>query len=150
MNKPDDRCRDLFSEAERVTIYDIAEAAGVSSATVSRVINGSERVRPETRQRIEEIMRDRHYVVNSSAKSLVSRKTRTVGILVESLRNIHYMDAAYVAVGHFDSLGYACVLAPAQHSAEKHADALMTLAERRLDALILILKAPGSTPSLRS
>lgn len=121
-----------------MTIYDIAKQAGVSTATVSRVINGSDRVSEKTRERIERIMEENHFVANSSAKSLAGKRTRTIGILAESLRNIHFMNAANVIVNYFDSLGYVCVMMPASHSYEKHLEALRVLAERNLDALVLI------------
>ena len=53
------------------TLYDVARAAGVSTATVSRVVHGQDRVRPSTRQRVLEVIEALGYVPDSSAQSMV-------------------------------------------------------------------------------
>ena len=56
----------------RATIFDVARVAGVSHATVSRVVNGRQNVRDETRERVEVAMRDLGYVAHVSARALAS------------------------------------------------------------------------------
>ena len=69
------------------TIKDIARASGVSIATVSRVINGTAPVLPETRQRVEEAIRKQDYTPNALAKGLVSRRTSSIGVTIPDISN---------------------------------------------------------------
>ena len=64
------------------TIYDVAGAAGVSLATVSRVLNSPEKVKEETRQRVLKVIKELGYRPNVIARGLASRKTTTVGVVI--------------------------------------------------------------------
>ena len=63
-------------------IYDVAGAAGVSLATVSRVLNHPEKVKPATRERIEKIIKELGYKPNLNAKGLASSRSTTVAVVV--------------------------------------------------------------------
>jgi len=67
------------------TIYDVAGAAGVSLATVSRVLNNPEKVKEETRQRVLKVIKESGYRPNVIARGLASRKTTTVGIVISDV-----------------------------------------------------------------
>lgn len=69
----------------QTTIMEVALAAGVSLATVSRVTNHPEKVKPETRERIEKIIKERGYKPNLNAKSLASSRSTTVAVVVPEL-----------------------------------------------------------------
>lgn len=71
--------------SNKVTIYNVALAAGVSLATVSRVLNNPEKVKKETRERILKVIDELGYRPNAIARGLASRKTTTVGVLVSDL-----------------------------------------------------------------
>jgi len=64
------------------TIYDVAGAAGVSLATVSRVLNSPEKVRPETREKVLRVIKELGYRPNAIARGLASKKTTTVGVVI--------------------------------------------------------------------
>ena len=66
--------------SSRVTIKDVAKHAGVSIKTVSNVINGTGRMRPDTRQRVEAAMRELGYTVNLSARAIRSGGTKLIGL----------------------------------------------------------------------
>jgi LacI family transcriptional regulator len=70
-----------------MTIRDVARLAGVSSMTVSRVINGSERVSPATRQRVEEAIDELGYVPSRLARGLIRQKTGTLALIVPDVAN---------------------------------------------------------------
>ena len=69
-----------------VTIKDIAKVAGVSHTTVSRALNDSSLIKIETRQRIQAIAKDLHYVPNVNARSLVNQKNYMIGLFFSSIR----------------------------------------------------------------
>lgn len=64
------------------TIVDVAAAAGVSVATVSRALRGLDRVSPETRERVRKVAEELHYVASPTATSLASGRTRIIGVIV--------------------------------------------------------------------
>ncbi len=67
---------------KRITIYDVAKDAGVSLATVSRVINGSDVVKPPTRERVEASIEKLGYKPNAIAQGLALQKTTTIGLVI--------------------------------------------------------------------
>lgn len=69
------------------TSHDIARAAGVSQSTVSRALGGDGRVAPETRRRVSEIAAQLGYAPNAAARSLVTNRSQTIGVVVDDLRN---------------------------------------------------------------
>jgi LacI family transcriptional regulator len=73
-----------------VSSKDVAEISGLSQATVSRVFRKNTSVRPETRERVMEAARALGYLPNPAARSLVTRKTNTIGLVVADLANAYY------------------------------------------------------------
>ncbi|MDY0276658.1 MAG: LacI family DNA-binding transcriptional regulator [Acholeplasma sp.] len=71
--------------SNNATIYDVAGAAGVSLATVSRVLNNPEKVKKETRERVLRVIDELGYRPNVIARGLASRKTTTVGVIVSDM-----------------------------------------------------------------
>lgn len=65
-------------------LEDIGRMAGVSRATVSRVVNGEQNVRPEVRERVEDVIRRTGYTPNAAARSLVSKRTGVIGLVIPS------------------------------------------------------------------
>src|SRR5437763_6268852 len=70
-----------------VSIKDVAEAAGVSTATVSRVLSNGLHVRPQVRQRVMEAVEKLGYRPNLVARSLRSQQSNTIGLIVSDIRN---------------------------------------------------------------
>ena len=124
-----------------MNIYDIANMAGVSIATVSRVINGSDKVTDKTRQKVMHVIEDVGYTPNIFAQGMIAGSIRTVGILVPSLSDLSSNNAVYNIENNLNNLGYTCILSCCglNLNAKKiHMDMLLS---RHIDALILI----GST-----
>jgi len=74
------------------TIHDVAKAAGVSVATVSRALNGAGNVLPETRRRVEEAARALRFTPSSAARSLITRRTDTIGALLPDLHGEYFSE----------------------------------------------------------
>src|SRR5690606_40421408 len=70
-----------------VTVYDVAKRAGVSIATVSRALNDSSRISPETRRRVLEVAEELGYQSNDLARSLAGKATQTIALLLPDITN---------------------------------------------------------------
>jgi LacI family transcriptional regulator len=70
------------------TISDVARRAGVSPATVSRVLQGAKNVRPDTRTKVEQAIEELGYVPSAVAQSLRSKRTRSIALVVPLLRTL--------------------------------------------------------------
>lgn len=73
-----------------VSIEDIAQAAGVSHATVSRALRGSSRISPQVRERVQLLAQELGYTPNAVAQSLKGQRTHTVGLVVTSISDPFY------------------------------------------------------------
>ena len=73
--------------SSRVTIKDIAREAGVDPSTVTRALQGSEKVRPDTAQRVKSIAKKLGYVPSAMARSLVARRSHLVGLVIPDMTN---------------------------------------------------------------
>jgi LacI family transcriptional regulator len=76
-----------MSDLANVTMKDVARLSGVSSMTVSRVINGGERVSPQTRQKVEQAIAELGYVPSRVARGLIRQKTHTLALIVPDVAN---------------------------------------------------------------
>jgi LacI family transcriptional regulator len=119
------------------TIAEVAARAGVSTATVSRVLSGSVAARPDTRDRVLAAARELDYRPSAIARALKRRETRTLGLLVTDVGNPFYPQvvAAVEAAAH--ELGYGIVLANGGNEVARELEHLDLLAERRVDGLIV-------------
>ena len=121
----------------RATIRDVARAAGVSVATVSRALNGADNVLPQTKQRIVEVARELSYMPSSAARSLITRRTDTIGALLPDLHGeffselIHGIDQAARARGLH-------LLVSISHGDADEAAAAMRAMNGRVDGLLMM------------
>ena len=92
------------------TIRDVAQRAGVSVSTVSRALNDSGRISPATRQRINQVIHDLHYVPDSRARSMHSAHSRTIGLLIPDIRNSYFADLAYLIQGQLLNHGFQTLI----------------------------------------
>ncbi len=124
-----------------VTIKQVSELAGVSSATVSRVINNTDKVTEETRKQVLAAMEQLGYRPNFIAQSLASKKTNTVGYIVPELHGSFFGEMMSGSERELRGAGKHMFIA-AGHSNEKdEIDAIEALLGRRCDALILHVEA---------
>ena len=68
-----------------MTIYRVAEKAGVSPKTVSRVINGEAYVRPETRQKVRDAIAELNFIPSTHARMMKAERSRVIGVLTDSV-----------------------------------------------------------------
>lgn len=119
------------------TIYDIAKKLNLSTATVSRVLNGVKHpVSDETRRRILEAAREMDYRPNSIAKSLSKGKTQTIAILLPSITNDFYTQFVDIIDNHISNAGYSTFLCNSHRQIDRETRYIGTLIERRVDGVI--------------
>src|SRR5690242_10630664 len=99
----------------RVTIREVAEEAGVSIATVSRVLNGRDDVAPETRVLVARIIRDRGYIANRSARGLSVGRTGLIGLLVPLIYPVYFSAILSGASEALHESDQRVVLSPTGH-----------------------------------
>jgi len=121
----------------RVTLHDVAALAGVSHQTVSRVINKSANVRPETMDRVKAAILELNYRPNAIARSMVRGITRTLGCISPSLTDPVFTHIIESAQAEARRLGFFILTGSASTSAEFQ-PLLDELLNRRVDGLIII------------
>ena len=121
-----------------MNIYEIAKRAGVSIATVSRVINNNPNVRDETREKVEKAIEESNYTVNDIARSLAVKTTHTIGVMTSDVRDSYYANAIYTIEQEFRELGYNVILCNTGQELQKKKKYLKVLLEKKVDGIILV------------
>ena len=122
------------------TMKDVARRAGVSTATVSHVLNGTRHVDPGTRDRVRAAIRDLHYDVNGTARSLRVRTTSTFAVIVPDLANPFWPEVVVALQLEAINAGYDIVIysidLPHGSSADLFQHYLRSIRGKRYDAVI--------------
>ncbi|HAK45004.1 MAG TPA: LacI family transcriptional regulator [Spirochaeta sp.] len=121
-----------------VTVKNVALHAGVSTATVSRVLNDDPGIRPATRSRVIESIKITGYRMNKAARSLKTSRTGTVGLLVPELVNDFFMTVAEGVEDILRTEGYGVILCNANEDVRYEADRISLLIEQCVDGVIII------------
>ncbi|MGI6031328.1 MAG: LacI family DNA-binding transcriptional regulator [Eubacteriales bacterium] len=121
-----------------MNIYDVAKRAGVSTATVSRVINDSSKVSPKTQEKVRRVMAELNYTPSQIAVGLATNVTRTVGIMVPDVRDNFHATAAFLLENELLAHGYNCILCNTTGQPDKMAHYLATLYAKQVDGIVLV------------
>jgi LacI family transcriptional regulator len=123
-----------------VTIRDVAAAAGVSTATVSRTLDPevSGGVSEKTRLRVVAAVTNIGYRINLAARSLKTRSTRTVAIIAPELANNFFMDLAEGIERELNARGYTLLVASSENSVEEEKKRIALLTDRMVDGMLVI------------
>ncbi len=116
---------------------DVARLAGVSTMTVSRVLNDSSAVSPTTRKRVLDAMRELDYVPNAIARSLARGRTDMIALIVSDILNPFFTTLARGVEDRAQRYGYTLVVGNSDEKAEKERRYLDVLLARRIDGVIL-------------
>ena len=125
------------------TIGDVALKAQVSTATVSRVLAGHGRARPETRDRVFEAARELGYRPSGVARSLRQRATRTLGLIVTDIENPFFPQLVRAVEDAARDLGYAILLCNAADDPERESGYLDLLVDRWVDGVVIAASSLG-------
>lgn len=121
-----------------MNIYDISKKAGVSIATVSRVINGSDNVSAKTRDKILKIMEESDYMPNAFARGLGRGTMETIGIMCSDASDIYLANAIYHLETALRSHGYDSILCCTGYNLENKQKSFELLKSKKVDAVILV------------
>ena len=125
-------------EKETISIYTIAKEAGVSPATVSRVLNGSARVSEEKRARVLALIEKYSFTPNALARGLSSVETKVIGLMVSDIRNPFYATMVVECEKAASEKGYLMMLCNSLGSNEMELTYLEKFNSQRVDAVIQI------------
>lgn len=120
-----------------VTIKDVAKLAGVSIATVSRVINDNYYVSPEIKEKVLQAIEDLDYYPNYVARSLKSEKTNSIGFLVSDISNTYFTTMAKALEDVIHKKNYSLIVCSTEDKKEKELAYLKLLISKKVDGLIL-------------
>ena len=121
-----------------MNIYDIAKEAGVSIATVSRVINNKGTVSDATRAKVEAVLSRSGYTPSAIARGMVSKSMRTVAVLTVDIRVPHYARQAYTIEQEFSRRGYEVILCNTGGGREATLRYLRAVTEKQVDGIVLV------------
>jgi LacI family transcriptional regulator len=126
------------------TMVDVARSAGVSVATVSHVLNDTRPVRPATRQAVLDAIDELGYTPNTLARSLVTARTRSIGLAVSAVSNPYFTEILQgVEAGALEH-GYSLLIADPHDDPAHERKVVQLLHERRVDGMIV---APSAQPA---
>lgn len=129
------------------TIYDVAKRAGVSTYTVSSVLNRSARVSEELTRRVEEAVRELNYTPNAVARSLQMRTTKTVGMVIPDIGNPFYTQVIRGIEERLRRDGYSLILSSSGEDRAEQRRQVGVFRARQVDALLVVMTA-GSEEDL--
>ncbi|MEC2071774.1 catabolite control protein A [Alkalihalophilus marmarensis] len=120
------------------TIYDVAREAGVSMATVSRVVNGNPNVKPATRKKVLEAIERLGYRPNAVARGLASKKTTTVGVIIPDISSIFFAELARGIEDIATMYKYNIILCNSDQNKDKEIHLINTLLEKQVDGIVFM------------
>lgn len=123
------------------TIYQVAEKAGVSLSTVSRVLNGNKSVNQEMRKKVEQAMEELNYKPNSIARSLASSRSDSVGVLVSELNSPFFGEMMEAIEARLRASNKHVIITVGHNDLEQEEYGIDFLISRNCDALILHVEA---------
>ena len=120
-----------------ISIREVAQLAGVSASTVSRVMNGTANVDPEKKERVLRVIEEKGFVPNEVARTLFRKSAKTIGVIVPSIRNPYFTELA----AHIDTFSLQCGFRPflcnTGYDPEKEKAAVQMLVSMHADAIIV-------------
>jgi DNA-binding LacI/PurR family transcriptional regulator len=119
------------------TIYDVAREAGVSIATVSKVINNTGRISDKTRKKVLKIMEELDYQPSVVASALTGKRTYTIGLLIPDLANPFFAEIARSVEDRGQELGFSVVMCSTDYNSDKEAKYISLLKQKSVDGIIL-------------
>ncbi len=124
--------------SKQADIIDVANHAGVSPATVSRTLNHPEKVKPDTRKRIQKAIEATGYIRNRAAQAIHGRRSGTVGLIVPTLDNAIFANLIQAFSDQLNASGFTMLVATHGYDLDREYTLLRSLLEHRVEGIGLI------------
>lgn len=121
-----------------MTIYDISEKAGVSIATVSRVLNGSNNVSDKTKKKVLDVINQYEYTPNAFARGLGLNTMKTIGVMCADSSDLYLAKAVYYIEQKLRANGYDSILCCTGYDLETKEKSMNLLISKKVDSIILV------------
>ena len=128
----------MNNNKKTISIVDVARLAGVSTATVSHVINQNGRYSKATEEKVKKVIEEYGYVSNNAAKSLKSSSSHTVGLIIPNINNDFFSTIAVSIEQYFDSMNYALFICNTDNDPQKERRYFHKLDSMQVDGIIII------------
>lgn len=125
-------------EKKSITIYDIADEAEVSTATVSRVIAGNYPVSQKTREKVNRIIKKYDFHPNAIARSLSNKRSKVLGFIVPAITNAFFSQVFIEAEKYALNKGYSVLLGNSLHNRELESKYMRMLLDQQAEGIILL------------
>lgn len=122
---------------EKLTIKDIAKASGVSTASVSRVLNDEGNTSQELKDKVMSVVRELNYQPNAVARSLKLKHTHTIGVIIPDISNSYFMKISKGIESIISEQDYSLIFASSDEDSEKEEKLLKTFIEKRVDSVVI-------------
>lgn len=122
----------------RVRIEDVAQIAGVSTATVSRALSQPDRVRQETLERVRQAVQKLGYVPDAAGRALASGRTKTVGCVIPTLDHAIFASSTHALQTTLAAAGFQLLVASHEYNPEVELNLVQSLQQRGVDAMVLV------------
>jgi len=132
------RQRNRGKELRGAVLDDVARLSGLSTASVSRALNTPDKVRPQTRERVEAAVRELGYVPHGAARALASRQLRTIGALVPTLDNAIFASAINALQKRLSVSGFGLLVASSEYRKDEEFRAAQAMVAHGIDGLVMI------------
>ena len=126
-----------------VNILDVAERAGVSKSTVSRVINQPDTVKEALRLRVQQAIKELDYRPNLSARSLVSNRTNYISLIIPDITNPYFPSLTRGVEDTAKKYGYTVIVSNSDNDRKSQESVIASMIEHRVAGIILVASEMG-------
>jgi LacI family transcriptional regulator len=122
---------------KRVTVIDVAKKAGVSQTTVSRVLNNHHQIKEMTKKKVLKAIDELGFSPNQIARSMVMKKTKTIGFIVGDISNPLYAETAKVVIGKARQKNYDVIITETDYEYGNFEKNIQTLVDKSVDGILI-------------
>lgn len=123
----------------KITLKELAKLLSVSISTVSKALNDSNEINPETKARIQKVAKQHNYVPNEFAQSLKGKRARTIGVVIPDVLAQFFAKSLHGIETTASRLGYKILICISNESTQKEAESIKTLVNGNVDGIIMSL-----------
>lgn len=132
-----------------MNIYEVAREAGVSIATISRVVNGKKVVSAKTREKVEAVLKKYNYTPDPAARNLVMKTTKSVAILTSDVRDAYCSGVCREVERRLNEIGYTAMLSNTGGTSKGIGESVANALAHRMDAIVTVGMSKGADSEIK-